>query len=70
MMLIGVAVGMHGYDGPGAMAITIAVPVLLVLILVGVYGRKKRLSAGMLTMTRSITWSARDASNAALSRRQ
>jgi hypothetical protein len=44
-MLIGVpviAVGMHGYNGPGAMAVTIAVPVLLVLILVGVYGRKKR----------------------------
>jgi hypothetical protein len=37
-----VAMGMHGYDGPGAMAITLAVPVLAVLILVGVYGRKKR----------------------------
>ena len=37
-----VAVGMHGYDGPGAMAITLGVPVVLVLILVGVYGRRKR----------------------------
>ncbi len=44
-MLIGVtvlAVGMHGYNGPGALAITIAVPVIIVLILVAVYGRKKR----------------------------
>jgi hypothetical protein len=40
-MLIGVtvvAVGMHGYGGPGAIETTIAVPVLLVLILVAVYG--------------------------------
>jgi hypothetical protein len=41
-MLIGVAVGMHGYNGPGALVITIAVPVLIVLILVGVYGRRRR----------------------------
>jgi len=37
-----VAVGMHGYSGPGAMVITLGVPVLLVLILVGVYGRRSR----------------------------
>jgi len=44
-MLIGVAVvavGMHGYNGPGAMVITLAVPALIVLILVTVYGRRKR----------------------------
>jgi len=37
-----VAVGMHGYNGPGAIVITLGVPVLLVLILVGVYGRRSR----------------------------
>jgi len=37
-----VAVGMHGYNGPGAIVITLGVPVLLVLILVGVYGRRNR----------------------------
>jgi hypothetical protein len=42
VMLIGIAAGMHGYDGPGATAITIAVPALIVLILVAVYGRRKR----------------------------
>jgi hypothetical protein len=43
-MLIGAAVAAmgHGYNGPGAMVITIAVPVLLVLILAAVYGRKRR----------------------------
>ena len=41
-MLIGGAVGMHGYNGTGASVITLAVPVLIVLILVGVYGRRKR----------------------------
>jgi cytochrome c oxidase subunit IV len=44
-MLTGVvvlAVGMHGYNGPGALGITIAIPVILVLILVAMYGRKKR----------------------------
>lgn len=41
-MLIGVAAGMYGYDGPGAMVVTIAVPVLIVLILIAMYGRRKR----------------------------
>jgi hypothetical protein len=41
-MLMGLAVGMHGYSGPGAIEITLGVPVLIVLILVGVYGRRKR----------------------------
>ena len=41
-MLTGIAVGMHGYNGPGAMVITLGVPALVVLILVGVYGRRKR----------------------------
>jgi hypothetical protein len=44
-MLIGVAVvavGMHDYNGPYASAITLGIVALIVLILIGVYGRKKR----------------------------
>jgi len=44
-MLIGVpvvAVGMHDYNGPYASAITFGIIALIVLILVGVYGRKNR----------------------------
>ncbi len=41
-MLISVAAGVHGYNGPGAMVITVAVPVLIVLILVAMYGRRRR----------------------------
>lgn len=44
-MLIGVAViavGMHNYNGPYASAITLGIIALIVLILVGVYGRKTR----------------------------
>ena len=43
-MLIGVAVGMRGYNGPGALVITLGVPVPLVLILLAVYGRRNRRS--------------------------
>jgi hypothetical protein len=44
-MLIGVAVvavGMHDYNGPDASAITLGIIALIVLILIGVYGRKNR----------------------------
>lgn len=45
-MLIGatiVAVGIHGYNGPGASVITIGIIALIVLILVAVYRpRRKR----------------------------
>ena len=44
-MLIGVtvvAVRMHDYNGPYASAITLGIIALIVLILVGVYGRKTR----------------------------
>ena len=41
-MLIGVAVGIHGYTGPGGSAITLGIIVLIVLILVGVFARGKR----------------------------
>lgn len=44
-MLIGVtvvAVGVHDYNGPYASAITLGIIALIVLILVGVYGRKSR----------------------------
>jgi len=42
-MLIGVtavAMGMHDYNGPYASAITLGIIALIVLILMGVYGRK------------------------------
>jgi hypothetical protein len=44
-MLIGVtvvAVRMHDYNGPYASVITLGIIALIVLILVGVYGRKSR----------------------------
>jgi hypothetical protein len=41
-MLIGVAVGIHDYTGPGVSAITLGIIALIVLILVGVYARGKR----------------------------
>jgi hypothetical protein len=44
-MLIGVpivAVGMHDYTGPGASVITFGIIALIVLILIGVYGRGNR----------------------------
>ena len=44
-MLIGVTVvaaRMHDYSGPYASAITLGIIALIVLILVGVYGRKSR----------------------------
>jgi hypothetical protein len=44
-MLIGVpvvAVGMHDYNGRYASAITLGIIALIVLILIGVYGRKSR----------------------------
>jgi hypothetical protein len=41
-MLIGVAVGIHDYTGPGASAITLGIIALIVLILVGVFARGKR----------------------------
>jgi hypothetical protein len=44
-MLIGVAVvatRMHDYNGPYASAITLGIVAIIVLILVGVYGRKSR----------------------------
>ena len=44
-MLIGVAVvavGTHDYNGPYASAITLGIIALIVLLLVGVYGRKNR----------------------------
>jgi hypothetical protein len=37
-----VAVGMHDYNGPDASAITLGIIALIVLILIGVYGRKNR----------------------------
>ena len=37
-----VAVRMHDYTGPYASAITFGIIALIVLILVGVYGRKNR----------------------------
>jgi hypothetical protein len=37
-----VAVGMHGYTGPGASAITLGIIALIVLILVAVYRPRKR----------------------------
>jgi len=44
-MLIGTAVvagGMHDYNGPDASAITLGIVALIVLILIGVYGRRNR----------------------------
>ena len=44
-MLIGVAVGVHDYTGPGASAITFGIIALIVLILITAYVRGKGLSA-------------------------
>jgi hypothetical protein len=41
-MLIGVAVGVHDYTGPGASAITLGIIALIVLILIGAYVRGNR----------------------------
>jgi hypothetical protein len=38
----GVAGRMHDYNGPYASAITLGIIALIVLILIGVYGRKSR----------------------------
>lgn len=42
VMLIGVAVGIHGYDGPGASVFVFGTVALIVLILVAVYRPRKR----------------------------
>jgi hypothetical protein len=41
-MLIGVAVGIHGYNGPGASVFVFGAVALIVLILVAVYRPRKR----------------------------